>query len=281
VSFGSMSGGKLRGNISARSLANTVVPASFTGTGCSNSYTTANTILDVLVAGCKAAALINEINPTQPDTATPAGSGTYTFAVDALHRVVSCTHNGSADTLSDCLDGAAYSSYFQFTTDRVIDELQIADGKLLTVAKAGAGSGTLTDSPSGLINCGSDCSEPYDAGTQVTLVATPGAGSTFAGWSGACSGTGTCMLTMSANRAVTATFALIPPVRCHVPNVRRKLLAGARTAIVQAHCAVGTISKVYSTTVKRRRVVSETPAPASTRPNGWKINLKVSKGKKP
>jgi hypothetical protein len=31
-------------------------------------------------------------------------------------------------------------------------------------------------------------------------------GSTFAGWSGACSGTGSCAVTMSAARSVTATF---------------------------------------------------------------------------
>jgi hypothetical protein len=28
----------------------------------------------------------------------------------------------------------------------------------------------------------------------------------FAGWSGACTGTGTCTVTMNANTAVTATF---------------------------------------------------------------------------
>ena len=38
----------------------------------------------------------------------------------------------------------------------------------LTVAKAGTGSGTVTSSPAG-INCGADCSEPYNSGTVVTL----------------------------------------------------------------------------------------------------------------
>jgi hypothetical protein len=41
---------------------------------------------------------------------------------------------------------------------------------------------------------------------MVTLTATPGGGSTFAGWSGDCSGTGTCQVTMSAARSATATF---------------------------------------------------------------------------
>ncbi|HET9317661.1 MAG TPA: carbohydrate-binding protein, partial [Vicinamibacteria bacterium] len=80
----------------------------------------------------------------------------------------------------------------------------------LTVTKAGSGSGTVTSSPAG-INCGSDCSESYAGGTNVTLTAAAVAGSTFAGWSGACSGTGTCAVTMSAARSVTATFNATPP----------------------------------------------------------------------
>jgi len=277
VSFGSMSGGMLSGDVSARSLSNVLVPSSFTGADCGNLYTAANTILDVLVSGCKALGVITEINAVQPDTVTSSGSGTYTFAVNSSHEVVSCQHNGTDDTLSDCLDGAAYSIYFQFTTDRVMDQLEMADGKLLTVNKAGPGSGTVTDSPVGLINCGSDCGEPYDAGTEVTLVATPEEGSEFTGWGGDCTGTGTCKLKMSADRTVTANFA---PVRCHVPNVKGKPLAEAKTAIVHAHCAVGTISKAYSAKVKSGRVISENPAPGTTRPQGSKVALKLSKGKK-
>jgi endoglucanase len=75
----------------------------------------------------------------------------------------------------------------------------------LTVTKAGAGSGTVTSSPSG-INCGSTCSANYSSGTSVTLTAAAASGSTFAGWSGACTGTGGCTVSMSAARSVTATF---------------------------------------------------------------------------
>src|SRR6185295_8217484 len=42
----------------------------------------------------------------------------------------------------------------------------------------------------------------------VTLTASAAAGSTFAGWSGACAGTGACQVTMSAAASVTASFAL-------------------------------------------------------------------------
>ncbi|MBU4351265.1 hypothetical protein KKH63_02965 [Patescibacteria group bacterium] len=84
----------------------------------------------------------------------------------------------------------------------------------LSVSKAGAGSGTVTSNPAG-INCGSTCSASFNSGTSVTLTAAAATGSTFTGWSGAgCSGTGTCTVSMTAARAVTATFTLnnSPPV---------------------------------------------------------------------
>jgi hypothetical protein len=46
----------------------------------------------------------------------------------------------------------------------------------------------------------------FDPGTIVTLSAAPSDTSIFAGWSGACSGTGDCTLTLSSDAAVTALF---------------------------------------------------------------------------
>lgn len=73
------------------------------------------------------------------------------------------------------------------------------------------GSGSVASTPAG-IACGSTCSATYAAGTPITLTATPAAGQTFSGWTGACSGsTATCTLTMSEARSATATFASAPP----------------------------------------------------------------------
>jgi phospholipase C len=77
----------------------------------------------------------------------------------------------------------------------------------LTVQRAGTGTGTVASSPSG-ISCGATCNAGFASGTSITLTATPGTGSTFVGWSGACSGTGTCAVTPTANTSVTATFNL-------------------------------------------------------------------------
>jgi hypothetical protein len=69
-----------------------------------------------------------------------------------------------------------------------------------------SGSGTVTSSPPGN-NCGARCSAAFDTGTTVTLSAAAGTGFTFAGWSGAgCTGTGTCVVSLSAARSVSAAF---------------------------------------------------------------------------
>jgi uncharacterized repeat protein (TIGR02543 family) len=81
----------------------------------------------------------------------------------------------------------------------------------LTVARAGTGGGAVTSSPVG-IDCGATCSATYEMGTVVALIATPDATSTFAGWSGACVGTGACVMTMDAAKSVTATFTRLTRV---------------------------------------------------------------------
>jgi hypothetical protein len=83
-----------------------------------------------------------------------------------------------------------------------------ADGAAgLRVRTAGAGAGTVSSSPAGISNCSHQCDAPYFSTQIVTLTEHPGAGWTFSGWSGACTGfTATCHVSMSQARTVTATF---------------------------------------------------------------------------
>jgi hypothetical protein len=82
----------------------------------------------------------------------------------------------------------------------------------LTVTGSGGGNGRVTADPTG-IDCGLDagtasgvCASAFPSGTRVTLTATPAPGSTFAGWNGACGGTGPCVVTVTEAVGVSAAF---------------------------------------------------------------------------
>ena len=100
----------------------------------------------------------------------------------------------------------------------------------LTVSLAGSGTGAVSDG-NGELSCPSVCSHAYAPNSQVTLTAAPSSGSTFAGWGGACSGTGTCQVTMSADMAVTATFTANGP---SAPGAPTPVLTGAPNAVTDS-----------------------------------------------
>ncbi len=67
------------------------------------------------------------------------------------------------------------------------------------------GGGRVQSNPSG-IDCGLDCEEVFNAGTQVDLGAVADTEFVFSAWSGDCSGSGGCSLILDQSRSVTATF---------------------------------------------------------------------------
>jgi hypothetical protein len=95
----------------------------------------------------------------------------------------------------------------------------------------------------------------YSYNTSVTLTATPALGSIFSGWSGACSGTGTCTVVITQARSVTATFndtgvdfyTLTP---CRVLDTRTtgtSLVSGVPLTItVAGTCGVPSTAKAVS-----------------------------------
>jgi len=78
----------------------------------------------------------------------------------------------------------------------------------LSVTISGAGTGTVSSVPAGL-TCSTVCTASFATGTSVTLSATPGAGSVFVGWGGACSGSGACTVVLDQARSVTARFSRV------------------------------------------------------------------------
>jgi probable HAF family extracellular repeat protein len=96
------------------------------------------------------------------------------------------------------------------------------------------GSGTVTSSPAG-INCGATCSASFGTGAEVSLTQTAASGSAFAGWGGACSGVGTCIVTMSQAQNVSANFVQGSPpssplVAAVLPESRSALVNNTVTA---------------------------------------------------
>jgi len=75
----------------------------------------------------------------------------------------------------------------------------------LEIFKTGTGTGLVSSTPGGIL-CGDDCIEVYSSSSLITLNATPGPGSTFINWSGACSGNSSCTIRVNAVKNVTARF---------------------------------------------------------------------------
>lgn len=80
----------------------------------------------------------------------------------------------------------------------------------LTVTKSGVGTGTITSNPP-IITCDASCataSVQVNAGETAVLTATPSDGSVFNGWSGDCSGAGSCSITINTNKTAQASFSV-------------------------------------------------------------------------
>ena len=120
-------------------------------------------------------------------TATPAGNSNFHFwsGCDST--------NGTSCTVTMNEDRSVFASFSPIV-------------RTLTVTKQGGGAGTVTSDPEG-IDCGDDCGESYQIGSEVTLTATPTGSAVFGGWSGCDVEAGTsCTVAVNANRAVNASF---------------------------------------------------------------------------
>lgn len=122
--FESLTAGQLCGNISAASLAAVPAPEQLTtgSTACSQGYTTANSMLDVFVGGCRVF-IVTALAATQPDKADPtapvAGAGAPYKLTTSGNKVSGCKDKNNASVPLDvCLKSAAFSSAFKFTTQR-------------------------------------------------------------------------------------------------------------------------------------------------------------------
>ena len=128
------------------------------------------------------------VGTTMMLTATPNGASNFVGWSGAAGGPSTCS-----GTTNPCNFTLIVTSTATATFDRPI----------FSATVTGTG-GTVTSSPAGITcNSGSSCTQPFDKGTNVTLTAS-GAG--FSGWSGGCSGAGTCQVTLTTDTTVTANF---------------------------------------------------------------------------
>ncbi len=130
--------------------------------------------------------------PPEPGTCSDSNQNGCETDIDCGGRSCpGCTFGLHCLLGSDCSTGICYQGFCDVAYQ-------------LTVTNAGGGA--VSSTPAG-IDCGATCSAFFDAGTEVTLTATPDAAALFLGWSGACAGTGACTLTIDQTTGVTAHFA--------------------------------------------------------------------------
>jgi List-Bact-rpt repeat protein/putative pyrroloquinoline-quinone-binding quinoprotein len=124
----------------------------------------------------------------------------------------------------------------------------------------GAGHHTLTVSPptNGAVSsdppgveCGGICSRSYADGASVTLTASPSAGFEFAGWSGDCTGTGPCEVTVWGDISVSAAFVAVEGGGATTPSS-----TGPRTPIPD--------TKIVKASIKRHNAVFRFRGTAAT-----------------
>ncbi|HYD40498.1 MAG TPA: cellulase family glycosylhydrolase [Anaeromyxobacter sp.] len=158
-------------------------------------------------------------------TTSGTGGGFVTSSVGGIHCGTACSatyESGTTVTLTanPAPAGSAFAGWsgactgtgpcvVTMTANRSVGATFNGTGYALTVSKAGTGTGVVTSTPAG-ISCGTTCGASFAAGTTVTLSAAIASNSTFAGWSGACTGTAaTCTVAMTSARTVTATFTAL------------------------------------------------------------------------
>jgi hypothetical protein len=154
-----------------------------------------------------------------------AGTGRVTSqpaGIDCPGACAMAVAQGTAVTLTATADATAHFEGYgggtcsglscAFTADTTtkpifanFSQLVVQPGQhTVTVTVTGV-TGTVVSTPQG-IACPGVCSAQFADGTTVSLAATSTAGNTFV-WSGACTGSAGCSLTLSADASVTATFS--------------------------------------------------------------------------
>lgn len=161
--------------------------------------------------GVTAAAGNNQATVTFTPPVSNGGSTITTYTVTSSPGNITASGSASPITVTGLAAGSAYSFTVTATNATGTGPASGPSGSVTpytnySLALTVNGNGTVHSTPAPDINCTGSCGQSYANGTGVTLSATPASGFTFGGWSGACSGTGSCSFTMSQAQNITAEF---------------------------------------------------------------------------
>jgi len=116
-------------------------------------------------------------------------------------------------TITNTMQGSATEPDLASANNSASQTSTVVPVYTLTVTESGNAPGSVTsygvspqNSGNGKIDCGNTCSAKFLSGTRVSLSSGVDIGNFFTGWGGACTGNGSCTVTMSANQTVTANF---------------------------------------------------------------------------
>ena len=205
-------------------IAQPLADASFIGWGGDCPQSTALTIVATINASMTCTANFKR-NPIQLSVLKSGnGNGILASNPTGINCGNDCTTTFDADTLITLTATAdASSKFIQWSGDCVANQdtpnqtqVSLTESKsctaefeplphTLTVTKTG-GEGTIISSP-GEINCGAQCSDSFEDGTELSLTATPAEDYKLLGWLGDCTGTDkSATVTMNADKLCTAKF---------------------------------------------------------------------------
>lgn len=191
--------------------------------------------------------------------------GTWT---NALFADLPEGHTTPPHLAFDVDDRAQVLFYNRSTRDIMLATgLGVSSAPRLTASIAGNGGGTVTSAPEG-ISCGADCEEVFAPGRYVLLTAEPDDVSEFAGWAGACTGVGACLVRMDEAKNVAASFVRLDdqpaievappgsggctlPDAIHAANADKPVgacTAGSGADVIHVPAGVYTLTTVDNTT---------------------------------
>jgi hypothetical protein len=152
-----------------------------TGT-CSATYTSGTQV--ILTQAANPGSVFGGWGVAEGDATCSGATTTCTFTVDEQEEITATFNNGAGD----------------FT-------LNVTPGTGATGGGVVTGAGSITCQLNGTAAPTGTCSASLASGSIATLNAEPNSTSTFAGWSGACTGAAKCVVTMSQAQTATALFS--------------------------------------------------------------------------